>query len=84
MFEFHISRAARERYRFADTLFSLSGNVVFADLAATREFAHRMNLERDVERHPQRAVQPGALNAMGLIDETLAVIAPPRFYPPLA
>jgi glycosidase len=75
VFEFHISRAARERYRFADTLFSLSGNVVFADLAATREFAHRMNLERDVDRHPERAVQPGALNAMGLIDEAMHVVA---------
>jgi len=29
MMEFHISRKARERYRFADTLFSYNGNVVF-------------------------------------------------------
>ena len=74
MFEFHISRQARDRYRFSDTLFSLSGNVVFADLAATREFAHRMNLLRDAERQPERAVHPGALNAMGLIDEALHLV----------
>jgi glycosidase len=74
VFEFHISRQARDRYHFSDTLFSLSGNVVFADLAATREFAHRMNLRRDAERHPELAVHPGALNAMGLIDEALHVI----------
>ncbi|HLW53376.1 MAG TPA: alpha-amylase family glycosyl hydrolase [Candidatus Angelobacter sp.] len=74
MFEFHISRQARDRYRFSETLFSLSGNVVFADLAATREFAHRMNLERDVERSPERAIHPGALNAMGLIDEALHLV----------
>jgi hypothetical protein len=74
VFEFHISRQARDRYRFADTLFSLRGNVVFADLAATREFAHRMNLQRDVERQPERAVHPGALNAMGLIDEALHLV----------
>src|SRR5262249_2788540 len=74
VFEFHISRQARERYYFCDALFSLSGNVVFADLAATREFAHRMNLRRDAERHPELAVHPGALNAMGLIDEALHVI----------
>src|SRR5262249_30987298 len=52
----------------------LSGNVVFADPAATREFAHRMNLRRDAERHPDLAVHPGALNAMGLIDEALHMI----------
>lgn len=74
MFEFHISRAARERYGFAENLFSVSGNVVFADLSATREFAHRMNLLRDVGPHPERAVHPGTLNAMGLIDEALHVV----------
>jgi glycosidase len=70
-FEFHVSRAARDRYDFSRTLFSVTGNVVFADLAATREFAHKMNTVRDVEHHPDRAVNPGALNAMGLIDEAL-------------
>jgi len=76
VFEFHVSRPARDRYGFEDALFSLTGNVIFADLGACRAFAHRMNLMRDVERHPERAVHPGALNAMGLIDEVLhAVIA---------
>src|SRR6185437_15334000 len=70
-YEFHVCRAARDRYRFAQTLFSLSGNVVFANLAASREFARRMNRIREVDRHPELAVNPGALNAMGLIDEVL-------------
>ncbi|HTC95458.1 MAG TPA: alpha-amylase family glycosyl hydrolase [Terriglobales bacterium] len=74
-FEFHVSRAAREQYQFDDVLFTLTGNVVFANLKASREFAHRMNLARDVERHPERAVHPGALNAMGLIDEALHAVA---------
>src|SRR5579884_3402427 len=75
-FEFHVSRAARIRYGFAETLFSLTGNVVFADLAASRDFAHRMNQVRNAEAHPELAAHPGALNAMGLIDEALhAVIA---------
>src|SRR5476651_1839729 len=69
MMEFHISRAARNRYQFADTLFSFSGNVIFANVAASREFAYRMNLVRDVKNHPERAVNAGALYAMGLIDE---------------
>ncbi|HMK30279.1 MAG TPA: alpha-amylase family glycosyl hydrolase, partial [Terriglobales bacterium] len=75
-FEFHVARQVRDRYGLDDRFFSFSGNVVFANLAASREFAHRMNLARDAERHPERAVHPGALNAMGLIDEALhAVLA---------
>ena len=74
MMEFHISRKARERYQFAETLFSYSGNVVFANLAACREFAQRMNTVRDVERHPKLAVHAGQLYAMGLIDEASHVL----------
>ncbi|HKT51295.1 MAG TPA: alpha-amylase family glycosyl hydrolase [Candidatus Angelobacter sp.] len=74
MFEFHVSRQARDRYGFDDTLFSLSGDVIFANLAASREFAERMNRVRDAAHHPERAIHPGALNAMGMIDEALHVI----------
>src|SRR5579862_1500513 len=69
MMEFHISREARERYEFSDTLFSFNGNVVFADMPACRRFAHKMNQVRDAENNPDRAVHAGALFAMGLIDE---------------
>ncbi len=71
MFEFHVSRSARDRYKFDDSLFSLSGNVVFADLQASREFAHRINEGRGADRNPESAVSPAALNAMALIDEAL-------------
>ena len=74
MMEFHISRNARERYQFVESLFSYTGNVVFANLAGAREFAHRMNTVRDVEKHPERAVHAGALYAMGLIDEASHVL----------
>jgi glycosidase len=70
-YEFHVSRAARDRYRFDEVLFSLTGNVVFANLAASRKFAKRMNQVREAERHSELAINPGALNAMGLIDEVL-------------
>ncbi len=75
-FEFHVSRNARDRYTFGEAMFSLTGNVVFANLAASRGFAQRMNLVRDAAQHPELAVNPGELNAMGLIDEVLhAVVA---------
>ncbi|MFB3813333.1 MAG: alpha-amylase family glycosyl hydrolase [Terriglobales bacterium] len=73
-YEFHVSRAARDRYRFDEKLFSISGNLVFANLGAVRRFAQRMNEVRQAALHPERAVHPGALNAMGLIDETLHVL----------
>jgi len=73
-FEFHVSRNARDRYSFAEALFSVTGNVVFANLAACRQFAQRMNLVRDAAQHPELAVNPGELNAMALIDEVLHVV----------
>ena len=60
MMEFHISRKARERYQFAESLFSYNGNVVFANMAACRAFAHQMNQVREVDKHPERAVHAGA------------------------
>ena len=74
MMEFHIARKARERYGFAKSLFSYAGNVIFANVAACREFAHRMNSVRDVEKNPELAVHAGQLYAMGLIDEASHVL----------
>ncbi len=74
MMEFHIARAARERYGFAGTLFSYTGNVVLGSMAQCRDFAHRMNQVRDVEKHPEQAVHAGSLYAMGLIDEACHVL----------
>jgi glycosidase len=69
--EFHVSRLARDRYQFDDSLFTLTGNVVFANLHAARVFAQRMNERRDLARFPETAVRAGQINAMGLIDEIL-------------
>jgi len=71
VFEFHISRQARDRYHLDASLFSLAGNVIIADFYAARVLAHKMNDRRDVARFPEQAVKAGAINAMGLIDEIL-------------
>ena len=73
--EFHISREARDRYRFDESLFSLSGNVIIANFHAARVFAQRMNEKRDVVNFPEQAVKAGQINAMGLIDEILHYVA---------
>jgi glycosidase len=74
MMEFHISREARERYQFSETLFSYNGNVVFADMPGCRRFAHLMNIVREADKNPDLAVHAGALFAMGLIDEASHVV----------
>jgi glycosidase len=71
LFEFHVSRQARDLYQFDETLFSLSGNVIFANFRAVRSFTQNINARRDLVTFPERAIQAGQLNAMGLIDEIL-------------
>ena len=72
--EFHISKKVRDAYGLPDTLFSVSGNVVFADFRAARELAHHLNERRDVPNHPERAVRASRLYAVGLIDEVLHLV----------
>jgi glycosidase len=69
--EFHISRQARDQYEFDQSLFSLNGNVIFANFFAARTFAQKMNDKRDLIRFPETAIRAGQINAMGLIDEIL-------------
>jgi hypothetical protein len=69
--EFHISRQARDKYGFDLLIYSMNGNVIFADFYAARIFAQKMNEKRDLIRFPERAIRSGQINAMGLIDEIL-------------
>ncbi|MBN1977175.1 MAG: alpha-amylase [Anaerolineae bacterium] len=72
--EFHISRQARDRYQFDQSLFALTGNVIFANFRAARVFAQKMNAQRDLASHPERTIRAGQINAMGMIDEILHVV----------
>ncbi|MGE5221536.1 MAG: alpha-amylase family glycosyl hydrolase, partial [Omnitrophica WOR_2 bacterium] len=72
--EFHVSRKARDRYQFEDALFSLSGNVIFANFHASRVFAQKMNTRRNLVSFPEQVIRSGQLNAMGLIDEILHLV----------
>ncbi len=74
MFEFHISREARDLYRFEEALFTTSGNVILGDFQAAMRFADRMNRVRDAGRHPELAVAASDIYALGLIDEILHVM----------
>ena len=72
--EFHLSRKARERFQFDEALFSQSGKVVFANFRAARVFAQKINDQRDLARHPEKAARAGDINAMGMIDEILHMV----------
>ena len=71
--EFHISRAVRDRLKLDELLFSYAGNVVFANVAASRKLAQKMNEARRAAgvagTDAADTVNAGALFAMGLIDE---------------
>ncbi len=71
--EFHISRAIREKLNLDDLFFSYTGNVVFANVAASRKLAQGLTeLRTAASSDPAKPVEPvnaGALFAMGLIDE---------------
>ncbi len=72
--EFHVSRQSRDRYEFDQSLYTFSGNVIFANFQGARAFAQKMNAKRDLASHPELAVRAGEINAMGLIDEILHVV----------
>ena len=65
--EFHIQREIREEHRLEAPLFSLTGNVVLADLRQARSLTTRLNTKLPSDKQ----VKSGQLNAMGLIDEIL-------------
>ena len=69
--EFHVSRKARDLYQFDDSLFSLSGNVIFPNFHAARVLSQKINEKRDLINFPEQAIKAGQINAMGLIDEIL-------------
>ncbi len=71
MKELHISRQARDKYQFEETLFAQHGDVIFADFHAVRTFVKRMNEKRNVIDFPEKAVRAGEINGMGLIHEIL-------------
>ncbi len=75
MFEFHVAREARDRYQFDESLFATDGRVVIGDYQAAQRFAHRMNVVREADKHPERAARASDIYAMGLLDEMMHLMA---------
>ena len=73
-YEFHISKNARDKFKFDEELFSLSGNVIFANYYAVRVFVKKINDQHDLVNFPEQGVKAGQVNALGLIDEVMHFI----------
>jgi len=69
LMEFHISRYVREQINLDDLLFSFSGNVIFANLAASRRLAEDLRALDPASEDIHEPINAAALFAMGLIDE---------------
>ena len=72
--EFHISRSVRERINLDDLLFSFTGNVIFANVTASRKLAAGLNALPESTGLPRKTIHGAALFAMGLIDELSHVL----------
>jgi glycosidase len=68
--EFHINRDTRKEFRLEEPLFSLTGNVVLANMRQARELTVRFN-SKIPSNQPEKFIKAGDLYAMGLIDEIL-------------
>src|SRR5271155_3912633 len=67
--EFHISGDLRKKLDLDDLLFSYTGNIVFGNVAASRNLAKQLEELRTQQTGQPKVVNAGALFAMGLIDE---------------
>ncbi|MDR1419956.1 MAG: alpha-amylase [Treponema sp.] len=72
--EFHINRDVRDEYNLEKSLFSLTGNVILADIRQVRELTARFNAKAPPGQ-PEKFIKASELFAMGLIDEILHYMA---------
>ncbi|MEM7735120.1 MAG: alpha-amylase family glycosyl hydrolase [Deinococcota bacterium] len=72
--EIHVSKDARTRYSFADSLFSFHGNAIIADFVTAQDVAATMNDVRQVAQFPELTVHAGDLYSMGLLDEIFHLV----------
>ena len=71
-FGFHISRAAREKYKIEQSLFSITGKVIIADYQQARILSEKINSKRREEGNDQ-FVTAGQINALGLLPDGLTL-----------
>ena len=73
-FDFHVSKAARQKYSFDKSFFSITGNLIIADFKQARLLSDKINRKRKSEELFDQLVTPGELNALGILHEVFHFI----------
>jgi len=68
LYEFHISRHSRQKYKFDEGLYATNGKVILADFSAARQFAEKISAQR------AEPVPASDINALGLLDEVFHLL----------
>ncbi len=68
-FDFHVSKNAREKYDFDQSLFSIIGNLIIVNSYQARLLSDKINSKRKEEGIHDVVVTAGMINALGLVHE---------------
>lgn len=67
--EFHISKQARDKFKFDLSLFETNGNVIIGNFHSSRLLAASINQQKDLFTYPETAAKASEIYAIGLMDE---------------
>lgn len=67
--EFHISKQARDKFKFDLSLFETNGNVIIGNFHNSRLLAASINKQKDLFTYPETAAKASEIFAIGLMDE---------------
>ncbi len=67
--DFHVSKAARQKYDFDQSLFSITGDLIIANFRQARLLSDKINRKRKSSSLADQLVTPGEINAVGLLHE---------------
>jgi glycosidase len=68
-YNFHISRDLRDKLKFENDVYSVTGNLIIIDSTQARTLSAKINELRKTEGKLNRLVSPGQINALGLLHE---------------
>ncbi len=62
-YDFHVSKAARQKYDFDQSLFSITGDLIIANFRQARLLSDKINRKRKSAGLVDQLVTPGEINA---------------------
>ena len=73
-YDFHVSKAARQKYDFDQSLFSITGDLIIANFNQARILSEKINRKRKSTGLVDQLVTPGEINAVGLLHEVFHLL----------